>query len=520
MLSSVSTPRLISRPGRFSFAVKLVIALTLVALADLLLLHHAPGAVAGLFGLACMAGVMAARPGLWRDRPASAALAVAAGLCLVLVDNPGPLALLLGWAALSLAVLLGRGARFDTAWRWLWRLVAHPFSGLFRLAADAKLLAKLARRRPPPFGRLVPLLALPVIGSLVFLALFASANPVIRDLLARIHPGALFEGLTPARAAAWITVGVILWGLLRPGLLLRFRPVPAENPAWQRVALPLPGLSVASVTLSLVAFNALFAVQNALDVVFLWSGAPLPGNLTLATYAHRGAYPLIATALLAALFVLVALRPGTPMAASAAVRRLVFLWIAQNVVLVIFSIERTLNYVDAFSLTRLRLAALIWMGLVAVGLILICWRVFRRKSAAWLINANAAAALAVMAGAMVADLGNVVAGFNASHNRELTGDGAALDLCYMRALGPAALVPLTELEARDISEPMRAQVRETRLFIMDDLGRAQADWRTWTLRNARRIEAARRLTTDWPADYKPTSLSGEFSGLCSCSSSL
>ena len=37
-----------------------------------------------------------------------------------------------------------------------------------------------------------------------------------------------------------------------------------------------------------------------------------PTASTYAAYAHRGAYPLIATALLAAGFVLVAMRPGGP----------------------------------------------------------------------------------------------------------------------------------------------------------------------------------------------------------------
>ena len=66
---------------------------------------------------------------------------------------------------------------------------------------------------------------------------------------------------------------------------------------------------------SLVLFNLLFAVQTVMDVHYLWRGAALPDGMTYATYAHRGAYPLIVTALLAAGFVLVAMRPAaTPSA--------------------------------------------------------------------------------------------------------------------------------------------------------------------------------------------------------------
>ena len=66
-------------------------------------------------------------------------------------------------------------------------------------------------------------------------------------------------------------------------------------------------------------FNALFAVQTVLDLTYLWGGVALPDGMTYATYAHRGAYPLIVTALLAAGFVLVDDAAGQRHGALAAV---------------------------------------------------------------------------------------------------------------------------------------------------------------------------------------------------------
>ena len=59
---------------------------------------------------------------------------------------------------------------------------------------------------------------------------------------------------------------------------------------------------------SLILFNGLFAVQTVLALVYLWGNAKLPDGISYAGYAHRGAYPLIATALLSAAFVLAAMR--------------------------------------------------------------------------------------------------------------------------------------------------------------------------------------------------------------------
>jgi hypothetical protein len=221
--------------------------------------------------------------------------------------------------------------------------------------------------------------------------------------------------------------------------------------------------------------------------------APLPEGVTLAQYAHRGAYPLIATALLAALFVLVTLRPGSPMAASGTVRRFVYLWIAQNVLLVASTMLRTLDYVEAYSLTRLRIAALAWMVLVAIGLLLICYRIWQRRSDRWLINANFAAAAVVLGTCAFVDLGAVAAQWNVRHTREVGGTGAVLDVTYLDRLGASALLPLIELESRRLSLPLREHVQRSRAMQMARLEAQQADWRRWTFRGARRLAEAKRL---------------------------
>ena len=67
-------------------------------------------------------------------------------------------------------------------------------------------------------------------------------------------------------------------------------------------------------------------------MVYLWGNAPCAG-INYASYAHRGAYPLIVTALLAAGFVLPAMKPGGPAEKSTVIRPLVYFWVAQNVLL-------------------------------------------------------------------------------------------------------------------------------------------------------------------------------------------
>lgn len=478
--------------GDRSFLFKLIGALALAGIAQALFLFERAGATIGGFALLLLGIVALLRPAMWRNPRARLALVAAAFFGLVLAADPGFLALFLYWLLLTLAALLPRAAGFGDGWRWTLRMIGHGALSPFTPLRDLIILQRTRRRRGSALGRLALALVLPALGTIVFLALFAAANPLIEDFLTRID--ATLSSETVARLIFAGLVFLAAWSLLRPPRLPFWTSL---RPPFAETGEALPGVTRVSVTLSLCAFNLVFAIQNGLDLAFLWSGAPLPGDLTLAGYAHRGAYPLIATALLAGLFVLVTLRPGSETARSRGIRLLVVIWIAQNLLLVASTMYRTFDYIESYSLTELRIAALIWMGLVAVGLVLICWRLLSNRSAAWLVNANMLAALLVLAGCTCADLGGIAASWNVRHAREVGGRGVQLDLCYLRDLGPSALLPLIELEARpNLPEPFRSRVTGVRTRMMERLAAAQADWHGWTPRNAGRLAEARRIVAE------------------------
>ena len=474
--------------ARFSFLAKASAAAALIALADFLFFDREPGWTIGLFALAWTAAVALTVPQTRRGLPLLF-LAGAAAFGLIIIEDPGLLAWLLFWVCLSVAVLLPRLARIENALRMAIRLFVHWASSAVSAPYDLLRLPKLRRRRRGR-GRLVGALALPILGGLVFLMLFASANPLIEQAFTSVNVPEMRFG----RGFFWALVLLAVWPSFRP------RRLPTR--AWPdapELGIELPGVSVASVTISLVLFNAIFAIQNGLDVAILWGGAALPDGMTLAEYAHRGAYPLILTALLAGLFVLVTMRPGTDTAASPVIRRLVLLWVAQNLLLVASSMLRTIDYIEVYSLTELRIAALIWMGLVALGLVLICWRLFRMRSGSWLINANALAALAVLSAATLLDLGSMAAQWNVRHAREVGGRGAPIDLCYLDRLEGSALLPLIELERRPWSPAMRDRIVAVREDALNTVKASQADWRQWTWRGARRLSAAEAALGPRPA---------------------
>jgi hypothetical protein len=468
-----------------SFWRKLGLAVAIVVLGDVLLFKLAPGAGLGVFAAAVILAAVLAVPPLRRQPLSLAALAAAAAFAALQVERATPLGFLLFCAAMGVAVLGPRAARGDDAWRWAQRLVAAGLKAVIGPFQDLALFLK-ARAR----GRTLRLTALlvgaitPVAGGIVFFALFMAANPVLTRAIDEFH----LPGLDVGRLLFWGAVGGAAWAVLRPrGLRWTL-----AAPKWAQ-ANGAPWVSTASVTVSLVVFNAIFALQNGLDIAFLWSGAALPKGMTYADYAHRGAYPLVATALLAGVFVVVFLRPGSATASRRWPRILVTVWVIQNLVLVASTAFRTWHYVEVYSLTRLRIAALIWMGLVAVGLALIGWRLLCNKSASWLINVNALAAGVVLATCSVVDLGAIAAGWNVTHAAEVGGGGEALDLCYLWRLNGDAAVPLAELERRSLATEFRDRVVWVRQDLTRSMEKKQQDWRSWRWRDARRLDRVGRL---------------------------
>jgi len=480
---------------------KLILAAMLAGLAEWLFYNQWIGSTIGGFALAWIVALAIATPAVRRKRGPVFAALIATACAAILIYDPGFLAWSLFWAAISSAALLAR-SRFGDALRWAQRLLLHVFAGWIAWFFDIIRLLRVpgGRRRGGKRGRslggLISLLALPVIGGGVFLALFASANPMIANVFAAVTlpsplswiPRLIFAGM----------VFFAIWPSLRTHPYVTGRGIGGASFEGM-----LPAVPVATIILSLITFNAIFALQNALDLIFLWSGAPLPGAITMADYAHRGAYALIATALLAGLFVLTTLSPRNPASRSATVRLLVTLWVGQNLLLVASSILRTLDYIGSYSLTVLRVSALAWMVLVGLGLVLILWRMLANRSTAWLLNANALAAGIVIMIGCAADPAAIASNWNVRHAREAGGPGLPIDLCYLHMQGASALLPLIELEGRARAGDFKDRVRAVREDVLRLTEIGQSDWHSWTWRNARRLEAAKAALGDRPARALP-----------------
>jgi hypothetical protein len=469
-------------------SVHIAVLLGLVALADFLIFDQEPGINLFLFALAVCIGILLSA--MERLSPLMAAVLLGFSILVSapLLETPSPMGFALCFCALMSVALIG--ARLMPR-----RLTDLPLAFFhfalvipLRLAGDSRryFATRAKHSSSAEIRRSIGLWVMPLILASVFVLLFAAANPLIEVTLRSIRFAVLLQFLDLWRIGFWVVIAAVVWALLRPRLKRRtarsqagraFNIVPTQNAL----------LGQASLLRSLLIFNALFAVQTVLDLVYLWGGADLPDHMSHAEYAHRGAYPLIATALLAAGFVLLAMRPDGPGDKSSLIRSLVYAWIGQNILLCLSSMLRLELYVEAYSLTELRVAAGLWMGIVAIGLALILLRILLRRSNEWLIATNLASLIAVLYISAFIDFPAFIARFNVVHSQEISFEGPPLDINYLSSLGPSA-IPALDLYLLKLPTHMVDKMREAqaiRYYLARDFERRPRDWRNWTFRSAR-----------------------------------
>ncbi len=433
------------------------VLLALVALGDALIWQVMPGLSLAVFGAALvLAAVLVGAPRMSLQAQAHIVGATTLALC-PLVELVQPLSLLVSVSGLSAILAVLAGLKPHQLWRGVLRL--WPM-GVRQTVVDGatSLQGHETVDVPAAIGGWLMRWLMPLVLGLVFVLLLLAANPVAERWVEDVSfQSANLPQLD--RMAFWLCLVPIAWTALRLSAMHeRLRAVPrARKFGPRRQGLINPD----SVSRALVLFNAVFAVQTAMDLVYLYGGLGLPEGITYAEYAHRGAYPLVVTGLLAGGFALLSRRwvQGDMM-----LRVLLMAFVGQNAALVVSSLVRLEMYVEVYGLTHLRLSAAIWMGLTAAGLGLILWQVWQGLDNSWLLLRGGGMTAAVLYVCCFISFDAIIARYNLTHD-------VAEDFHYICKLGDSAQ-PVLAAHGRLCSAPQVAIA-------------APRDWREWGFRNWR-----------------------------------
>lgn len=439
-----------------------VALLAMVVLGDFLFFGHAVGLSLVVFAVAVFLVAVRGLP-FRRWRLPLGLLALAA---LPVVEHVQALSLAFLGLGLILSLIWARGGTAGIAGRGAALLASLPLRGVRDFHHSATDLAhsdglRIAARAARGW-------AFPAGGALVLAGLLLLANPLLAEMLAQVFSVRGEGVLSLGRLSLWLGLAMILWPLIAP-----------LPPAMATTLPTLPSRlrpNARSVARGLLVFNAILAVQTAMDAAYLWGGASLPEGMTAAAYAHRGAYPLLVTALLAGGFALAA-RPFAR--EDRRLRGLLLLWLAQNVALALSALLRLELYVEAFGLTFLRLHSAIWMALVAAGLGLTAWQVWRDRSNLWLMTRTTGLALATLYACCFINFAAIIATENLSRDR--------FDAAYVCSLGPTAAAAINASSRMNDHGLQFCGIKPPQID----------NWRDWGFRDWR---VRRYLVDQWTAE--------------------
>ncbi|NNE00115.1 MAG: DUF4173 domain-containing protein [Pirellulaceae bacterium] len=232
---------------------------------------------------------------------------------------------------------------------------------------------------------------LPLVAVIVFGGIFVFANPdLLESVSLRLSHFSEVVQSWFAKLSLWeipfcLAALVIGAGLLRPVL-----PMPHFGPRHEvvdtsgKLAAPL----FTAFRNTLWTLIALFSVYLVFEFATLWR-REFPAGFYYAGYAHQGAAWLtFALALATGLLSLVFSGSMLHDARLHAMRRLAWIWSAQNFLLAIAVYNRLLIYVGYNGMTRMRTIGFFGITLVVIGFTLVLYKIGKNRGFWWLIRAQ------------------------------------------------------------------------------------------------------------------------------------
>lgn len=153
--------------------------------------------------------------------------------------------------------------------------------------------------------------------------------------------------------------------------------------------LPIDSEKLSGVILLLM-LNILLITVNILDINYLWFDGTLPKDLSYSEFVHQGTEMLIASIVVAILVIMFYFRGALNFhKKNKMLKLLAYLWIIQNVFMVISTAYRNNIYINEYGLTYLRIGVYVWLTLALIGLVTTMIKILKVKSNWYLFRTNA-----------------------------------------------------------------------------------------------------------------------------------
>jgi len=183
----------------------------------------------------------------------------------------------------------------------------------------------------------------------------------------------------------------------------------------------------------LIGLNILLGVFNFIDITTVWYNYEWQGEM-LRSFVHRGIYVLIIAVLCSIFIILYYFRNNLNFFSKSKWLRIsAYIWLAQNIILLISVAIRNSIYIEYFNLAYKRIGVYFFLFLCLLGIISVIWKLATYKSKYWLQRINAMSVFIVLHVITFFDWDKIIA----SHNYK-NFDHAFFHYDFMQSLAPSA----------------------------------------------------------------------------------
>lgn len=182
--------------------------------------------------------------------------------------------------------------------------------------------------------------------------------------------------------------------------------------------------------------NGLLLLVNVIDLQFMFGGELLPANISYADYVHQGIFSLILSIVIAIAIILWYFRGSQNFAQQKTLKTLAYLWIAQNLIMLLSAAYKNNLYIHEFSLTYKRIGVYAFLLCTIAGLILTFIKIVNKRSNFYLVKANSLVWYVILVMAVPIGWDKMIAEFNIYQAQS---KGKEPDINYLSSLSYQAL---------------------------------------------------------------------------------
>ncbi|MCW3126228.1 MAG: hypothetical protein JWO03_1886 [Bacteroidetes bacterium] len=267
----------------------------------------------------------------------------------------------------------------------------------------------------------VLLAILPVIIFVIFFFIYRSGNPIFDQYAAKIN----FDFISIGWVFFTLLGFFFMYGFFKQRIIGLFQKADHEAsdelpPVSHDDHIKDSPISVSNLVytgvLLLILLNVLLATVNGLDIYYLGFLHSTPAGITFSQYLHNGTNSLIASIILAVTVILFYFRGYLNFyEGNKWLKGLAYIWIAQNLMLVLSTVYRNTVYIYDFGLTHKRIGVYVYLFLCVAGLVTTFIKIFQRKNNWFLFRKNAWIAYTLMIVACPVDWDTVITTFDIDH---------------------------------------------------------------------------------------------------------